>query len=654
MLYRAKHRKTGQWRAVKIATQSAIDLKRWNAELEVLRRCEHQHLCNLREHFTGGGQLCQVLELCWGKTLQAFSVDEGCLPEVHCSFLFRQILAAVGHLHDNGYCHLELRPTSFMFTKSRLVSLSEAVLKLVHVGRAERIGSAPSKTQAPSKNIRSRSGSLHQAPELVEALARSTLVTSDLCDIWALGCIAFQILCGALPVVNASGNIKASEAHSERAWNAASTQARSFMCQCLELEPTQRPRVVQLQANPWVVQRKGSATEDGSRQSIRKSSSTTSDVVVKAFLGMAEMSAFELAVLTLAIHNLPEERTSQLHSIFQRSDRDGDGRLAAAELVHALEEAVGQLKSPSELPGMLYPIAGARTLDYHEYVAVIYWSSPELQEEVCEAVGNVLDWDEQGTVTLSELQEAFGFDGKAKVLSLMGDGTTEKGSFQLSQLKRLLQAPSGNGSQEERAAAKWSGNSQKPLRSGRRRRGGSNASNIELPANNTGSGSDDVTGPDGRAQGWTSMNSIIVSRKSTEDPNSPMDSKQISHAGLRSCLRVGTIQLEAEEDTDTLPQPAVSSSDKDEEDEDEDEAGEAPSHNSSKRLRIVKFASEVSMYRTFSQVGGHLGRLYRTADGTQKVSLLEAMRGRFETRIPAVRGKKAAIKTMEKLKDRAP
>ena len=88
---------------------------------------------------------------------------------------------------------------------------------------------------------------LYMAPELVKQQKYTEKV-----DIWALGVITYQLLCGQTPfdgknIDHINQNIlKKKLAFSERHWRNVSSQAKDFILQCLNRDKEARPTVEDL------------------------------------------------------------------------------------------------------------------------------------------------------------------------------------------------------------------------------------------------------------------------------------------------------------------------------------------------------------------------------------------------------------------------
>jgi len=458
LLYsKGKHRKSEQWRVVKEAVGSNVDGAQWRDDIAAMQACDHPHISKLFEcyHFCDkrGEHRSQVLEFCLGKTLKHFCNTN--VPEVTAALMTRQIVSAIGHLHSHGFCHLELGLESFMLTKHlpRAPLLQDICLKLMDVGQALAIGGRP------RKGLTKCGRDDTAAPELTVAALKANSISGDDCDMYAVGIISFFLLSGAWPIVN-SGGVIAATTKSEKAWCSVSYKGTSFVKSCLCLDPKKRPPAAELlEGNAWMAMAHAAYTtslaeEDEFFSKSKKSSICaapvmTADAIVQAFKDMANMDHLQRAVITAAVHRLPEERTAHLRRIFHKLDANGNGTLSVEELVQGLGEAVGRIGADEEITRVLEQIDtdGNRSIDYTEFLAATFaCKKGAFRDEICEAAFSLFDGDGSGKLSLLELTEFIGLDinddtlsNASTTASLLDKYDTDgDGTIDVEEFKRLL------------------------------------------------------------------------------------------------------------------------------------------------------------------------------------------------------------------------
>lgn len=166
---------------------------------------------------------------------------------------------------------------------------------------------------------------LYMAPELVKQQRYTEKV-----DVWSLGCIVYQLLCGATPFDGKSlkkinFNICQKPLQSifeDPRWRSISDDAKDFILQCLVREQEERPAVGDLIHHPWITAIPDVEQEESVQLKIQE-----------ALVEHQLHSDFQKIVLSLISGlSASEEQLGQLQKEFIRLDRDKSGTLTKEEL----------------------------------------------------------------------------------------------------------------------------------------------------------------------------------------------------------------------------------------------------------------------------------------------------------------------------------
>jgi len=435
---RAEHKKRkGETRGLK-QPRGAICHDWWTRDLHAMQACDHPHICKIYEHFTSGTP-SQIVELCTGRSLAAFCkspAPEELKVEAYSGLIVRQVLSAIAHLHEHGFCHLELQAEDYIFSKvyAKNPNLHEMCIKLVSFGAVEKIGA-----EVPALNARAKANihQTHFAPE--QAYADGEMVCSDRCDIWAVGVIAFHAVMDTFPAVCAAG------VRSE--WRGCPSRAKQMIQACLSLEPSKRPTAAHLlETCSWMQhsQQECGRSFDKSQanmneMNILQGHKVTPEMVVESFRTMANMTTFQRVVVTAAVHRLPPERLEPLRRVFEQLDTNGNGSLSVKELVKGLGISCGALGSEFAHVLELVDTDGSRSIDYTEFIAATYGCRRDLRDEVCKATFALFDQDRSGNISLEEIKKSLGLDEEAvqELDALAGDEDGD-GEIDFEEFKRLL------------------------------------------------------------------------------------------------------------------------------------------------------------------------------------------------------------------------
>ena len=186
-IYAAQHKKTANRVAIKFlspaVSKSQIVVSRFAREMMILEKLSHP---NILEYFGGGeheGQLFFVMELVRGGTLKEMLASSGTLSWQESVEVARQLAAALQHAHNHGIIHRDLKPGNVFVTEAGVLKLGDfGIARDMHEQDLTEAGLTVG-TYA------------YMAPELV--LGEKGLTGQV--DLYALGCLMFEILVGHPP-----------------------------------------------------------------------------------------------------------------------------------------------------------------------------------------------------------------------------------------------------------------------------------------------------------------------------------------------------------------------------------------------------------------------------------------------------------------------
>jgi serine/threonine-protein kinase len=269
-VYRATDTNLRRQVAIKVLPASvaanADRLARFHREAEVLAALNHPNIAHVfgleRQELQGGpdGTFALVMELVEGPTL-ADRIARGPIPLAEALAIAKQISEAIEAAHDQGIIHRDLKPANIKVRP-------DGTVKVLDFGLAKAIegpeGGSDSATLAPTitSPAMTRVGVIlgtaaYMAPEQARGLAVDKRV-----DLWAFGCILYEMLTGRRafepstgsrspqPASKAEGDpiveTLAAILRAEPDWNALPPDTppaiRRLLQRCLAKDPKQRLR----------------------------------------------------------------------------------------------------------------------------------------------------------------------------------------------------------------------------------------------------------------------------------------------------------------------------------------------------------------------------------------------------------------------------
>ena len=199
-VYRARDTTLGRDVALKVLPPSVSDdadrRARFEREARLLAALNHPHIAQIYgfEEFDRGRAL--VMELVEGEGLdeliraRAGKRQSGALPIAKALALARQIADALDAAHDKGIVHRDLKPSNIKVTRAGNV-------KVLDFGLAKAVDPAVA-VAAIATDVSRHPVILGTAPYMSPEQARGEPVDKR-ADIWAFGCVLFEMLVGHAP-----------------------------------------------------------------------------------------------------------------------------------------------------------------------------------------------------------------------------------------------------------------------------------------------------------------------------------------------------------------------------------------------------------------------------------------------------------------------
>ena len=154
------------------------------SQIQTLTQVNHPGIIKLVDWFETSTSLYVVMELAMGGEMFARIVERGKFTERQAAAAFKQILEAVGHMHDRGLVHCDLKPENILYEDD-----SDRQIKIADFGFAQFMPDA-----VEGGRLSKQLGTLnYTAPEILSGQGYGTKA-----DLWSLGVILYILLSGKL------------------------------------------------------------------------------------------------------------------------------------------------------------------------------------------------------------------------------------------------------------------------------------------------------------------------------------------------------------------------------------------------------------------------------------------------------------------------
>ena len=182
------------------------------------------------------------MEYASGGELKEYISSRTRLSELEARKIFLQILSAINHCHSLNVIHRDLKPENILFLNTK-----HQKIKIVDFGIAGLM-----QNDKPEK---SRAGSLKfMAPEV---LSRENIEARPSIDIWSMGCVLFDMICGELPFNGrTSGEIINKIKKGEFQFpqdSEVSYYCRKLIRSMLNVNYRKRITIKELSCHPWII-----------------------------------------------------------------------------------------------------------------------------------------------------------------------------------------------------------------------------------------------------------------------------------------------------------------------------------------------------------------------------------------------------------------
>ncbi|ORZ41380.1 kinase-like domain-containing protein [Catenaria anguillulae PL171] len=206
---RARDKHTQKLYAVKILDKRHIvkekKVKYVNVEKTVLHAIRHPLVIRLYYTFQDAASLYFVLELAEKGELLSYIRKLGAFDVPAARFYIAEVIVAIDHLHSRGVLHRDLKPENILLSSSMHVKLADfGSAKITSPPDPTTPAIPPPPPPAPGPHTAASARSFVGTAEYVSPELLNDQPAVPASDIWAIGCILYQLLAGRPPFKGAN------------------------------------------------------------------------------------------------------------------------------------------------------------------------------------------------------------------------------------------------------------------------------------------------------------------------------------------------------------------------------------------------------------------------------------------------------------------
>ena len=195
-VYLATDSKHGRQVAIKVLDPelaAAIGPERFKREIEIAARLHHPHILTLFDSGDAGGLLYYVMPYVAGESLRARLKRERQLPLDQAIEIAREVADALGYAHAQGIVHRDVKPENILMHGG-------------HVLLAD-FGIARPRSAAPGAALTATGMTLGTPAYMSPEQAAGSKDLDARSDVYALGCVLYEMLAGQPPFTGATAEI---------------------------------------------------------------------------------------------------------------------------------------------------------------------------------------------------------------------------------------------------------------------------------------------------------------------------------------------------------------------------------------------------------------------------------------------------------------
>jgi eukaryotic-like serine/threonine-protein kinase len=214
-----------------------VNIERFKREIQVAARLQHAHIVPVLTAGETNGLPYYTMPFVEGESLRARLARQGPLSSSETVNILRDVARALAYAHERGVVHRDIKPDNVMVAGGSAVVTDFGIAKAISASR----------TDTPNETLTQVGTSLGTPAYMAPEQAAGDPATDHRADLYAFGCMAYEMLAGEPPFVEKSPQLLLA-AHMSKTPDPVTgrrgdvpQQLASMIAQCLAKDPGERP-----------------------------------------------------------------------------------------------------------------------------------------------------------------------------------------------------------------------------------------------------------------------------------------------------------------------------------------------------------------------------------------------------------------------------
>jgi tetratricopeptide (TPR) repeat protein len=169
---------------------ASLGPERFLQEIRIAARLQHPHILPVHDSGEAAGRLWYTMPYVEGESLRQRMARQGSLPLDQAVRIATQVLSALGYAHAHGVIHRDIKPENILLEGDEAVVADFGVARAITAAGQDRLTETGLALGTPA----------YMSPEQ----ATATRELDGRSDLYALGCVLYEMLAGQPPFVGAT------------------------------------------------------------------------------------------------------------------------------------------------------------------------------------------------------------------------------------------------------------------------------------------------------------------------------------------------------------------------------------------------------------------------------------------------------------------